>query len=135
MARRKKGRRATRSVSDMNVTPLGDVSLSLLLGFLVITPIITETMSATLPQEGAGMAGGAMKQDPIVVLTAQNTVLVNGQEVSREKLPAKLAELLPEDARIERKVMFTGSSEVQYSKVIDLLDLLKEHGVEAIGIR
>ena len=121
--------------SGINITPLGDVSLSLLLGFLVITPIITETLSTTLPQAGSGVASGAVKQDPVVVLTAEGTILVNGKEVEEEALPAKLGELFPEGSDQERKVMFTGSGEVPYRDIIRLLDLLKVNGVQAIGIR
>jgi len=120
--------------SEINVTPMGDVSLALLLGFLVITPIIIETMSATLPQ-GGGVAAGQVKQDPIVVLEAEGKILINGKEASREELPARLAELFPEGAQGERKVMFTGSPEAPYHEVISLLDLLKEHGVQTFGIR
>ena len=133
MARRHR-RRGSEIESSINVTPMGDVSLSLLLGFLVITPIILETMSATLPQ-GGGAAAGQVKQDPVVVLSAAGDVLINGEEVTREELPGKLAELFPEGARGERKVMFTGSPEVPYEQVIALLDLLKLHGVETFGIR
>jgi len=113
---------------------MGDVSLSLLLGFLVITPIILETMSATLPQ-GGGVASGQMKQDPIVVLDADGKILINGKETTRQELPSELAELFPEGIQGERKVMFTGSPEAPYTEVIALLDLLKENGVQTFGIR
>lgn len=131
---RKRRRNISRMESEINVTPMGDVSLSLLLGFLVITPIIIETMSTTLPQ-GGGVASGQVKQDPVVVLDAEGEILINGKEVSREDLPAKLAELFPEGSSGERKVMFTGSPDVSYHEVIALLDLLKEHGIQTLGIR
>ena len=133
MARRRR-RSVSALESNINVTPMGDVALSLLLGFLVITPIIIETMATTLPQ-GGGMASGQVKQDPIVVLDAEGKILVNGKDVTREELPAQLAELFPEGTQGERKVMFTGSPEVPYEEVIALLDLLKEHGVQTFGIR
>ena len=76
-----------------------------------------------------------MKQDPVVVLTAEGTILINGKETLEEELPAKLAEFFPEGSKADRKVMFTGSGEVPYRDVIRLLDLLKINGVEAIGIR
>ena len=133
MARHRK--RTVNPESGINITPLGDVSLSLLLGFLVITPIITETLSATLPQEGSGVASGAIRQDPIVVVTAEGIILINGKEVTEGEIPAKMAELFPEGAEIERKVLFTGSGEIPYRDIIRILDLLKLNGVEAIGIR
>lgn len=133
MARRRK-RGVSRLESEINVTPMGDVSLSLLLGFLVITPIIIETMSTTLPQ-GGGVASGQVKQDPVLVLDAEGQIMINGEEVTREDLPQKLGELFPAGTAGERKVMFTGSPLVPYAEVIGVLDLLKEHGVEAFGIR
>ena len=89
MARRRH-RKSNRADSAINITPLGDVSLSLLLGFLVITPIIIETMATTLPQEGSGVSAGAVRQDPIVVLTAEGQILLNGREVTEQELPAEL---------------------------------------------
>ena len=89
---RRRSRAISRLESEINVTPMGDVSLSLLLGFLVITPIIIETMSTSLPQ-GGGVASGQVKQDPVLVLEAEGRILVNGAEVAREDLPGKLAEI------------------------------------------
>ncbi len=133
MARRH-SRKFARVESSMNATPLADVSLSLLLGFLVITPIILQTLATKLPQAG-GVASGQVRQDPRVVLTAEGEILINDQEVSEEELPARLEELFPPEADVERRVVFTGSGEVPYRDVIGLLDLLKENGVETIGIR
>ena len=134
MARRRQ-RKGSRAESSINITPLGDVSLSLLLGFLVITPIIIETMEATLPQEGSGVAAGAVRQDPIVVLTAEGQILLNGKEVTEQELPLELNELLPPGMEAERKVMFTGAGDIAYRDVIHLLDVIRKTGVQAIGIR
>ena len=132
MPRRK--RNQSRIESTINVTPMGDVSLSLLLGFLVITPIIIETMSATLPQ-GGGVASGQVKQDPVVVLTAEGKILINAKEIAREDLSARLDELFPKGSLGKRKVLFTGAPEAPYDDVISLIDLLRENGVEEFGIR
>ena len=127
-------RRPSRLESSINVTPMGDVSLSLLLGFLVITPIIIETMSANLPQ-GGGVSSGQTKQDPLVVYTAEKKLLVDGKEVAMEDLAAKMEELFPPGSTAERKVMFTGAGEVPYDDIIVVLDRLRELGVETFGIR
>jgi len=132
---RRRHRKGHRVDSSINITPLGDVSLSLLLGFLVITPIIIETMATTLPQEGSGVSAGAVRQDPIVVLTAEGQILLNGREVTEQELPAELEELLPPGMAGERKVMFTGAGDIAYRDVMHLLDVMKKNGIEAIGIR
>ena len=131
-ARRRTARRLS---SDINVTPLADVSLSLLLGFLVITPIIIETLSAVVPGTGVEVSTGRVKQNVVVVLTAEEKILVNGKETPEEELSAVLEKIFPLGSDVERKVMFTGAGEVNYDRVIHLLDLLKENGIEVIGIR
>lgn len=127
-------RQPSRLESSINVTPMGDVSLSLLLGFLVITPILIETMSANLPQ-GGGMSSGQAKQDPLVVYTADRQLLIDGKEVAMEDLPARILELFPPGSAGERKVLFTGAGEVPYEDIIAVLDRLRELGVETIGMR
>lgn len=127
-------RRPSRIESNINVTPMGDVSLSLLLGFLVITPILIETMSANLP-EGAGVSAGQARQDPLVLYTAEKKLLIDGTEVDMNDLPAKLDELFPPGSQEERKIMFTGAGEVLYDDIIAVLDRLRELGVETVGVR
>ena len=134
MARRRR-HKSSRADSAINITPLGDVSLSLLLGFLVITPIIIETMATTLPQEGSGVSAGAVRQDPIVVMTAEAQILLTGKEVTEQELPGELDELLPPGMAGERKIMFTGAGDIAYRDVMHLLDVIRKNGVEAIGIR
>jgi len=120
--------------SSLNVTPLADVSLSLLLGFMVITPIIFQTLSATLPQ-GSGAGSGQIKQDPIVQYTADRRILLDGKEVTREELQSKLREYFPPGFEGKRKVMFSGAGELLYDDIIVFLDELRAYGVETIGIR
>ena len=81
------------------------------------------------------MASGQVKQDPVVVLTAEGKILINAEEVAREDVPARLEELFPKESLAQRKVLFTGAPEVPYEDVIGLIDLLKANGVEAFGIR
>jgi len=120
--------------STLNVTPLADVSLSLLLGFMVITPIIFQTLSATLPQ-GAGAGAGQVRQDPVVQYTAERKILLDGKEITREELRAKLREFFPPGFTGKRKVMFSGAGELLYDDIVVFLDELRAYGVETIGIR
>ena len=120
--------------STLNVTPLADVSLSLLLGFMVITPIIFQTLSATLPQ-GAGAGAGQVRQDPVVQYTAERKILLDGKEITREELQARLREIFPPGFTGKRKVMFSGAGELLYDDIVVFLDELRAYGVETIGIR
>ncbi len=127
-------RAPSRLQSSINVTPMGDVSLCLLLGFLVITPILLESLTATLPQAG-GVSPSQTNPDPVIVLTADGRILIDGTEVLDMELPSTIAELFPPGMTTERKVMFQGAGEVPYQDVVAVLDRLKELGVETFGIR
>ena len=131
---RRRRREASRLQSSINVTPMGDVSLCLLLGFLVITPILLESLSATLPQAG-GVSSARARPDPVVVLTAEGRLLVDGRQVTEEELPSRLAEIFPPDHTGDRKVVFQAAGEIPYQEVVSLLDRLKALGVETFGIR
>ncbi len=126
--------RLTRLESSLNVTSLADVCLSLLLGFMVITPIVFQTLKATLPQ-GAGGGSGEVQPDPIVDYTAEKKIFLNGKEVTLEELKKKLDEFFPVGSGRKRKVMFSASGELLYDEVIVLLDELRGYGVESIGFR
>lgn len=126
--------KTTRSEASLNVTPLADVSLSLLLGFMVITPIIFQTLSATLPQ-GAGVGSGQVRQDPVVEYTADKQILLNGEEVTKAELLNKLEEHYPPGSKAKRKIKFTASGQLLYDDVVEFLDELRGHGIESIGLR
>ena len=120
--------------ADINVTPFIDVIMVLLVFFLVITPIILFAFSAELPQAGAAASAWQPEEEFVLTLTDNHVLQVNGVEVSEEGLATKIAEFF-KDEKKERKVIFNGGKKASYEKVMQLLDLLKKNGIEAIGIR
>ena len=120
--------------ADINVTPFIDVIMVLLIFFLVITPIILFAFSAELPQAGAAASAWQPEEEFVLTLTDNHVLQVNGVEVSEEGLATKIAEFF-NDEKKERKVIFNGGKKASYEKVMQLLDLLKKNGIEAIGIR
>jgi biopolymer transport protein ExbD len=121
--------------SDINITPLADVTLSLLILFLVITPIIHYSFSADLPVAGRGMASGQVEEDVIVSVTADDVIEVDGEVVTEEELGQRIDELFPPESGRERKIIFSGDEKAGYEKVVHVMDILRQHGIEAIGIR
>jgi biopolymer transport protein ExbD len=136
MARKKRGLLNIGSLSsEINVTPMVDVVLVLLIFFLVITPIILYSFSANLPQAGAAASAWKEEQEFIVTVTDNNTIQVNGAEVTEEDLVKKLEDFFPPDVKRDKNVIFNGGKKASYEKVIVVMDLLKKNGVETIGIR
>lgn len=136
MSKRKKDRLSIGQLSsDINVTPMVDIILVLLIFFLVITPIILYSFAANLPQSGGAASAWKEEQEFLVNVTDNNTITVNGVEVTEEGLVKKLEEFFPPTEQREKNVIFSGGKKASYERVIVVMDILKQHGVEAIGIR
>jgi biopolymer transport protein ExbD len=120
--------------ADINVTPFIDVIMVLLIFFLVITPIILFSFNAELPQAGAAASAWQPEEEFVLTLTDNHALQVNGVDVTEEEMVAKIGEFF-KDEKKERKVIFNGGKKASYEKVMQLLDLLKKNGIEAIGIR
>ena len=123
------------SSADINVTPFIDVLMVLLIFFLVITPIILFSFNAELPQAGAAASAWQPEEEFVLTLTDNLALQVNGVEVSEAGLITKINEFFTPESKRERKVIFNGGKKASYEKVIEVLDLLKKNGIEAIGIR
>ena len=121
--------------SEINITPMVDIVLVLLIFFLVITPIILYSFAANLPQSGGAASAWKEEQEFLVSVTDNNRITVNGVEVSEEDLVKKLEEFFPPNEQRERNVIFSGGKKAGYERVIVVMDILKQHGVVAIGIR
>jgi biopolymer transport protein ExbD len=121
--------------SEINITPMVDIVLVLLIFFLVITPVILYSFAANLPQSGGAASAWKEEQEFLVSVTDNNRITVNGVEVSEEDLLKKLEEFFPPNEQRERNVIFSGGKKASYERVIVVMDILKQHGVVAIGIR
>jgi biopolymer transport protein ExbD len=120
--------------ADINVTPFIDVIMVLLVFFLVITPIILFSFNAELPQAGAAASAWQPEEEFVLTLTDNHALQVNGVDVTEAELVTRIGEFF-KDEKKERKVIFNGGKKASYEKVMQLLDLLKKNGIEAIGIR
>lgn len=129
------GMKLGRFEADLNITPLIDVLIVLMVFFLVITPIILYSFNANLPQAGAAASAWKEEEEMIVTLTDNNTIQVNGVEMTEEGLVKRIEEFFPADSERERKVIFNGGKRANYEKVIQVMDLLKNNKIETIGIR
>ena len=121
--------------TDINVTALADVTLSLLLLFLVITPLVLYSFPTDLPQVGSGVGAAEEEQEVIVDVTDDNTIRIDGKVVDEAGLVDELRLLFPTGTTRERKVVFDGAPSASYVKVIAVMGLLRRENVEAIAVR
>jgi biopolymer transport protein TolR len=117
-----------RLLSEINVTPLVDVMLVLLVIFMVTTPMLQRATDVDLPRA----ARSELKDEERITLTLtrDGRVYLNAQEVPRERLAERLAAL----AAGERVVHFRGDAQVPYGLVMEVMDALKAAGIETVGM-
>jgi biopolymer transport protein ExbD len=112
----------------MNVTPLVDVVLVLLIIFMVVTPLMTKQMWQDVPgkaDEQAELTPPPPGALPPVVLTVTKTgsVQINREEVPRDQLVARLRRMI--NARPDKIVFFDAENDVPYGNAMEVLDLAR----------
>lgn len=117
-------------VAEINVTPLTDIFLVLLIIFMVTsTALVQQGTKVNLPRAGTG---GSEIAGIVLTATADRRVEINGKAVSMQELPEVLkAALLASD---DRSVVLQGDRAVVLEQAVQLLNLAKEAGAERVAI-
>ncbi|MGE0593664.1 MAG: ExbD/TolR family protein [Vicinamibacterales bacterium] len=118
--------------SDINVTPLVDVMLVLLIIMMIVAPLLQKGVDVKLPV-AANTADKPETQDQTVVaITADKSVWVNGVQVRPSDLRRRVEELL--ESKTEKLVLIKADQDVEYSAVMDTMDELRAGGIEDMGL-
>ena len=119
--------------SDINVTPLIDVVLVLLIIFMVLTPSMLKNIPMMVPDKAEDDTP-AMPPDSALMVeyTANRELTVNSEAVAVEALAAKLQERLK--ARRQKVVFFKAEDKAPYGEVVRLLDIARGSGAETLAI-
>jgi len=119
------------NIAEINVTPLVDVMLVLLIIFIITSPMLVQGLQVDLPQESAPPIEQS-KLDPVVLtLTRDRLVLVGDQPVHPDLLAERLGPLI---AGGPRPVYLKGDRELPYGFVMNVLATLNRLGIEEIGM-
>jgi biopolymer transport protein TolR len=118
-----------RVLSEINVTPLVDVTLVLLIIFMVTTPMLQRGTDVQLPQ--AEQSEPKEEQRITLTLTREGRLYLGTEEIARASLRSRLLALSRDR---ERVVHFRGDAQVPYGLVIEVMDALKAAGIETIGM-
>jgi biopolymer transport protein TolR len=119
------------SISQINITPLVDVMLVLLVIFMVTAPILQQGVAVDLPQVSAGPVDG---QDTSVVISVakDGSIHLDNRAIKIGELQQKLAESLQKQG--EQTVYLRADKGVQYGKVVEVMAALRNAGVKKLGM-
>ena len=118
-------------VSQINVTPLVDVMLVLLVIFMVTAPIIQQGVQVALPKVKAEALPGKEEQF-VVSITRDEQIYLNDTKLSAAALTDKLTAIAKE--RPDRQVFIRADEQVPYGEVIRTMAAIKAAGIENVGM-
>jgi len=122
--------------SNINVTPMVDVMLVLLIIFMVITPMLNNKVNVVLPIANAAiLMDNANKEDAITVaVTRDGRTYLGGDPVSLDDLSAKITAKLENKPEGEKEVYLRADVRANYGKVMDAVDQIRAAGVSQLGL-
>ena len=120
-----------RYISEINVTPLVDVMLVLLIIFMVTAPMMTRGLDVNLPATTA-KALPQKKQSVIITLNAESKLFLDKTEVDPAFLEQKLAELV-HDGRAAQ-VLLRADESVRYGEIAVVMTAMRQAGVKDVGL-
>jgi biopolymer transport protein TolR len=119
------------TISQINVTPLVDVMLVLLVIFMVTAPIIQQGVQVNLPQAKAGAIAGT--EELLVVTIAKNgKIYLNDNEMTLVELGKKLQAI--KNLQADKQVYLRADQDVRYGLVMSTIAQIKQAGIDRVGM-
>jgi TolR protein len=118
--------------SEINVTPLVDVCLVMLIIFMVVTPMLQKGVDVALPETSAPEKMPENEKQLTVSIKQDGSVFVGQSWIPNENLPAQLAEIYNQNT--DREVVVKGDRRLKYKEVRKVMQLLNEAGFSRVGL-
>jgi biopolymer transport protein TolR len=118
--------------ADINVTPLVDVMLVLLIIMMLITPMLNQGVAMHLPKASNTVDKPTTQDNTVVAVGKDGTMYVNSKPVSEAEMVSKISEAL--ENKKEKVVFINADTEALYSSVMTAMDQLHQAGVEDIAL-
>jgi len=121
-------------VADINVTPMVDVMLVMLIIFMVITPMLTKGVSVDMVRTKNPIAmQAADKTDAVIVaVTRDGKTFLGNTQVPADQMAPKVKDLL--SARVDKECFLRADARARYEKVVEVVNNLRAAGVDQLGL-
>jgi biopolymer transport protein ExbD len=129
-----RSRRVATSLAEINVVPLVDVMLVLLIIFMVTAPLIQRSIEIKLPQARRATAQTGERVELTIpdAFRQSRVVYLGKNQVKADVLQERVRQLM--EGRDQKEVFLRGDASVQYQDLMDIIDMLKAAGVQNIGM-
>ena len=118
--------------SDINVTPLCDVMLVLLIIMMIVAPLLQQGVAVKLPTASNTSDKPESQDQTVIAIAKDKSMYLQAKPVQEGELATKVNELL--ENKKEKIVIIRADEEVEYSAVMAAMDQLRQAGVEDIGL-
>jgi biopolymer transport protein TolR len=118
--------------SDINVTPLVDVMLVLLIIMMLVAPLLQQGISVTLPQASNTVDKPEVSGQTVIAISKDEQVYLNAKQVNKDQLGEAVGDLL--EGKKEKIVLIKADEAAPYSAVMGAMDQLRTAGIEDVGL-
>jgi len=121
-------------VADINVTPMVDVMLVMLIIFMVITPMLSKGITVDLVKTKNPIAmADADKEDAVLVAVSRDgKVYLGSTQMTADSIPSKVKDLLTN--RMDKTCYLKADSRARYERVVEVVENLRSAGVDQLGL-
>jgi biopolymer transport protein ExbD len=118
--------------SDINVTPLVDVMLVLLIIMMIVAPLLQKGVDVKLPTATNPVPKPETQDQTVVAVTADGRLHLNSREVAEGELAQRVTEVL--ETKKEKIVLIKADEDAQYGRVMAAMDALRKAQIEDMGL-
>ena len=118
--------------SEINVTPLVDVMLVLLIIMMIVAPMLQKGVDVRLPIATNSAEKPETQEQTVLAIKADKTLWVNGVQVRDTDLRQRVEEIL--ETKKEKIILIKADEDVEYGAVMGAMDALRESGIEDMGL-
>jgi biopolymer transport protein ExbD/biopolymer transport protein TolR len=123
-------------VAAINVTPMVDVMLVLLIIFMVVTPFLQQGVTVALPKGPHGDEDQDInKESAVIVAIPSDGVYYLGREaLSLSEMQSRIEKLMEGKPLSDRVVYVKGDNRVHYNEVVSVIDIIRSAGIDRVGL-